>query len=153
MTISEFKKLPFIEGFELVDYKITFICTIYEIENIGSKRWERDIQQNYDNNWDSEDCKVHGLTYQQYLDNYADLSANLDFVLDITDKYGIFFTDDISTFGTTVKIKNFNSYVADEALLSGLDIVNLNFRTHTLEVQIDDFNNSAEELKAAIFRH
>ena len=153
MTISEFKKLPFIEGFELVDYKITFMCSIYEIENIASDRWFRDIQQNYDNNWNSEDCKVHGLTYRQYLDNYNDVRDNLDFVLDVTDKYGIFFTDDISAFGTTIKIKNFNSYVADEALLSELDIVNLNFRTHTLDVQIDDFNNSAEELKAAILRH
>ena len=34
MTISEFKKLPFIEGFELIDYKIIFMCTIYELENI-----------------------------------------------------------------------------------------------------------------------
>ncbi len=95
MTISEFKKLPFIEGFELVDYKITFICSIYEIENIGWNRWTRDIQQNYDNDWNSEDCKVHGLTYQQYFDNYGDMHDNIDFILDIMDKCFIFFPEDI----------------------------------------------------------
>ena len=156
MTISEFKNLTIIEGFELADYTVTFICTMFSLENWATERWSRDIQYNYNNNYNSEDCKVNGLTYHQFINSYDGvISGDLDFITAILDKYGIFFPEDISGFGNTVKIKNFDSYVTDNAILNELEIVHLNVKNHTLDIQVGNINSEEElELWSAIFsRH
>jgi len=126
MTILEFAKLPYIEGFDLDMYTLTFRDYKNNLIEYCESRWLREIESKFDNNWNSNECTVFGKTYQEYLYNWADLREDNEFIIELNKKFGKFLDEDISIKGETLTIKHFDQYLTRHDLRMRLELIKIN---------------------------
>ena len=141
MTILEFAKLPYIEGFDLDMYTLTFRDIKYNLVEYCDSRWLREIENKFDNNWDSTECTVFSKTYREYLDNWADLREDNEFITELNKKFGKFLEEDISIKGETLTIKHFDQYLSRHNLRMGLELVKINIEHKAILCGIDEMVN------------
>ena len=141
MTILEFAKLPYIEGFDLDVYTLTFRDIKYNLVEYCERKWRREIEGKFDNNYNSNECTVLGKTYQEYLDDWADLREDNEFIIELNKKFGKFLDEDISIKGETLTIKHFDQYVTRHDLRMRLELFKINIEHKAILCGIDEMIN------------
>ena len=137
MTILEFAKEPYIEGFDLDMYTLTFRDYKYNLVEYCESRWQRELESKFDNNYNSKECTVFGKTYREFLDDWGELREDNEFIIELNKKFGKFLDEDISIKGEILTIKHFDQYLTRHDLRMRLELVKINIEHKAILCTID----------------